>query len=322
MGANSSSGQTDLKTHLDQAFAATEEFWKKLRYLLGPNYIEFFIQTMIEFEPGHNNYCLNKLSRHNSWSFQIKYKDCDLITKYEKAKDLDNAEQKTVIERTVVSRGQSYNIIDGYSFSYDVHLCTSSYVKRNFDILIGLYFPKEHYQVGDVLEVIIGPWKVCEIKLDKLDKIYKPIYDTFWCLLISLQYYKVEVKLVNQDIQDNQDRPFYAIGLQCESDPRRALAQRGHEYVLPNGKVMRYMGGFSQTVDIPDYVEKLGLERYNFYPYIYFANMIKRNMRSYVYRQKVMRKKKAVFGELKALPDLGIDYFEAMSRFSLYQQNI
>src|SRR3989304_5626004 len=48
----------------------------------------------------------------------------------------------------------------------------------DFNVLIGLYFPPEHYNVGDTVDIHVGGQELCSLQLDEPGKIYKPFFDS------------------------------------------------------------------------------------------------------------------------------------------------
>jgi len=226
-----------MSLHLNRIYDATEDLMKRLRFLLGPNYAKYLVQRLIEMEL--------PLSYWSSCGYKRLYDNQDELNRF--------------------------NLIAGESYSYTAWSCEDGYVRRKCDVLAGLYFPENLYNVGDTVDIWIGSTKICTMVLDDLNKIYKPFFDTHWLYLIALQYAKVVI--------DTKDKPFYVIGIYIDNNVRRTVARCEHRLMAPNGKILEISGGFANFVDD-------NVDSYNSPPYVYAANLIKKHMRKFMKNKK------------------------------------
>lgn len=199
-----------MNIHLNRIYDATEDLIKKLKFMLGRNYVKYIIQRLVEMElPMYFLSARSGLGR--------MYENRDY---FDRLKIDDNQSQ--------INK----------SFSYTAWFChEDGYIRRVCDILIGLYFPEGLYKVGDTVVISIGNLTLCTLVLNDLNKIYKPFFDIDWLYLISLQYVKVTV--------DTNDRSFYAVGIYIDDNQRKEVARFGHKLMAPNGKLLEISGGYA-----------------------------------------------------------------------------
>ena len=171
-------------------------------------------------------------------------------------------------------------------------------------ILVGLYFPNA--KVGDTIKIYTpydrGYFKT-EIHITEIQSIYKPILNKYWF------YGNGNGGEQYRNVHITSEKPFYAINIIPNITTHCFLRQVNTMVETRDGNF--YL--FEMTGDNANYI-KLN------YNEIYAANVIKRAWRTKTELKKIHKKVwEKVCGEIRALPDIGIDYVHAKERFSQFK---
>jgi hypothetical protein len=183
------------------------------------------------------------------------------------------------------------------------------------DILAGLYFP--NHDIGDKIDIYIedgrySPIKISTIIVDDKNRIYLPIDDEYFINICQLMY---------QYITIHTNKPFYIVSMILNMKSRNLVFDHRHvSYFLKRQKKYVYIDNNTvlHLIDCPSI---------NLYQEdeIGSAIIIQRVWKRYKERQiytKWSNHIEEVNTEIRLLPDIGIEYFNALNEFIFYSKTI
>jgi hypothetical protein len=186
----------------------------------------------------------------------------------------------------------------------------------SIDILAGLYFP--NHDIGDKIDIYIEddsmfpPIKISTIIVDDKNRIYLPIDDEYFINICQLVY---------QYITIHTNKPFYIVSMILNCKIRNSVREyRNVSYFLKRQKKYVYIDN-NTVLHLIDYPS------INLYQEdeIDSAIIIQRAWKRYKERKiytKWSNHIEEVNTEIRLLPDIGIEYFNALNEFIFYSKTI
>ena len=196
--------------------------------------------------------------------------------------------------------------LTGQSFSYfccETKPSPEYNIFKDGDLFVGIYFP--HHQIGDTFELTIGHNRSTLVVTDP-NKVYLPLEDKYILPLQSLFFVSFSLRQTKGKARD-----VYFVKAMLNLPIMRALTESMLVFSLRE-KYYCTGEGFCSTRMKPWKQKPVEVEACLFVEHSHYAIKIQKAWREYLRRKR----RKQICSEVRALPDLGIDYLDALKRFN------
>ncbi len=196
-------------------------------------------------------------------------------------------------------------ITNNMSFTYGVTLNPSKIINRDGDIVAGLYFP--HQNIGDKINISIGPECVSTLYISDINKIYFPLYDDDFIFSICLSGHEIHV---------NTNIPYYVVSIYFNRKERRSLVANDCSIKIHKlDKILTYNYGMAHLYDDNGHMNIYNYSRNGYVKNIQkYWKTYKENKLKYLdkWKNNIIEVNK----EIEYMPEFGIEYFKHKNNFN------
>ncbi len=197
-----------------------------------------------------------------------------------------------------------------YAYSTIEHKLNEE-IEKGGDILAGLYFPNN--KVGDEIDIMINDIVISTIKITDINKIYLPLDDLYFIILMHTQGpIRLSIKC-----KQTQNLTYHVVFLLLDMCTRRTLCLQCSNYKIELKKQTLY---FAKCTVYPKNSNNVCLPLAD-YPQMLAAMQIQKIWNKYKNRKNVDWIKwnhniEFVNDDIKYMPDIGIEYFNSLNSYT------